>query len=208
MHHLLLLLSFIIGDSVLLVHVSNSIDRMDAGLFPLFYIVSVVVILGWVAIFVNKVKEQAEDQIKDLQKLELAGKYKDSACADMERDMESIATALNNYKDELKPILVDKYETFEKALMESVRNSKIIATILEKSGYAEILNKYDKNVAGYINEIKTRALKASQYEKECLDQMLDAHRDLIKRKSYGIFGYHWFFPKRIRYTETEAPSAT
>jgi hypothetical protein len=203
MHHFLLLIMYLFGNIIVLKAVFGTGNHEAfIGLF----IFSVAVILGWIATFVTKIKEEMEKQVSDLQTIDTAERRKQYNVAELQKDLEATNEAMESYKNEMKTVLVDKYEAFEKTLMENVRDSKIIATMLRKSGYSDLLNTYDKRISKFIDIIKDKSGKISEQERKCLHNKLSAHCDLVARREQGIFGYHWFFPKHLRYNETEAPS--
>ena len=203
MHNVILLVLFFIIDSIVL---RAAFMVQEKGFFSFLFLVSIAIAAFWIGCVCIKIKELMEDQIKDLQALESAENKKEYNIAELEKDMEATAKALNDYKEEMKPVLVDKYEAFEKTLMENVRDSKLIATMLRKSGYSDLLNRYDTRIDSFIDTVKKKTEAMADQERACLHTKLDAHNSLVARRSQGIFGYHYFFPKHLRYTETEAPS--
>lgn len=139
--------------------------------------ISLIVFLIWGGCILNCIKDIINFQLKDYHDIERLKQKKESFQAEMEA-----------YKKEMKAELLQKYKEFEKALMKDIKDSKIIATILEQSGYASVLKNYDKTISKYLNSIH-----------ECDRSLENKAKDMRVRQSDPIYTYSKFIPKEIRY---------
>jgi len=197
-----MLLLFLLVDGFVLVK-TFALTTYDP--FVIIFTVSLIILAIWTGVFFCKLKELIEKQARDLQDLKSAERYRDNRLAKIEKQKTAARTAMAKYKEELQSILVDKYEEFEKVMMKSVQDSKLIATILKKSGYADLLHNYRVDVRGYIDNIKKLEAEAADVERSWKDTKVQCHNKLINRQSQGIFGYHRFFPRNLIYKEIELP---
>lgn len=98
-------------------------------------------------------------------------------------DKESYKREMVEYIKEMRPELLDKYKEFEECLMQSIRDSKIIATMLEKSSYAEVLKSYDHKIANFLESINNTDRNIQEIVLEMKVQKEDK-----------LFGYALFIP--------------
>ncbi len=106
--------------------------------YPGFLCMSVVfllVLLIWTGTILACINETIQNQTRDLHSLK-----------QLKADKASYKAQKDEYIADVGPELLEKYKEFEKALMVSVKDSKIVATIFQQSGYAELLREYNKTV--------------------------------------------------------------
>lgn len=136
-----------------------------------------IIFLIWSAIIAKDITETINDQITDFHSLEAANTDKKSYQEEMEA-----------YKKEMKVELLTHYREFETTLMENIKDSKIIATILEKSGYANILKIYNSQIKSFLYDINN-----------CERRQARLIVCMITRQSDRIGGYGRFIPLKYYY---------
>lgn len=90
------------------------------------------------------------------------------------------------YKKEMQSELLDKYREFEKTLMESIKDSKLLAAVLKDSGYSVILTSYNNSIKMFLNEIHG------------YDRKMDDVRATMLTNQNDKFGYGPFLSRKFR----------
>lgn len=99
----------------------------------------------------------------------------------------SYQAALDSYKGEMQTALVEKYREFETALAKSVTDSKLVAAVLKKSSYGEVLQRYENRIEGLIEKINS-----------CDRDKADAIQKMLSRQAnFGKWAL--FIPSNLRY---------
>jgi len=94
------------------------------------------------------------------------------------------------YKAEMHTELTEKYRDFEKTLMEHVKDSKLLAAVLEQSGYASLLRAYDNKIRDYLQNISS-----------CDRQIAGNVANMLVRQDNFITGYGMMIPTRLLYKD-------
>ena len=136
-----------------------------------------IVFTIWIGIILSNIKHIIEYQLSDFHSLNVIRKEKISYQAQMDA-----------YNKEMKESLVTKYREFEEKIMDSIKDSKIIATILKESGYAKVLTEYNCQIKGYLDKIHG-----------CDRTIEQKMRDMKVRQDDSFYGYGKFIPKNIIY---------
>jgi hypothetical protein len=155
---------------------THSTDNPD-----IFYImmgIATVALLVWGGVLIDMIKENLERHLNDFNSIE-----------NLKSKKQSYQSQMDAYKDEMKEELLEKYKKFEEMLMKSITDSKIIATILEKSGYASVLGDYNIKISGYLESIHM-----------CDREIQDKIKDMKVRQNNPIYGFSKFIPRSILYT--------
>jgi len=143
--------------------------------------VSVVIFASWGGSLIGIIKDQIKDQLNDMHSIRLFKKEK-----------EHHENALAKYKEEFQEKLSEDYMKFEKALMDSVKDSKLIATVLQESKYANVLDRYHTTVKNTIIEIR-----------KCDTAIENCIKNMLRRQENTLFGYGRFIPQNMRYVIKE-----
>lgn len=171
------IISFIFGV-VFLGFVSN----LTVGYIPevkeniMVYFVYVVIILIWLGCIVSDMLDSVRDQYKDFYSIE-----------EYRRNKESYNTEMNQYIEETKNELLDNFRKFEEGLMAKVSDSKLIATVLQKNGYANALSTYESRIKSFLNNIHSCDRKSELTKK-----------DMLTRQTDYISGYAFLLPSSVR----------
>jgi len=152
----------------------------DASNPEVFYIMSgfgFVVFAIWIGCIIAEIQTVIKDQLKDFHSLESFKSQKLSYQSEMDA-----------YNKEMKNELLQRYREFEQELMVSIKDSKLIATILEQSGYAKLLSQYDTQIQRYLNNIHS------------CDRIIQGKiADMRVRQDNTFYGYSKFLPKNTIY---------
>jgi hypothetical protein len=104
--------------------------------------------------------------------------YEDISCIKREEeDKKSFALELQDYKDSLEVLLTVDYKEYEKDLMASVKDSKLIAAVLQKGSYADVLQSHAKNI---------KSLQSSIYY---CDRNIARYKSSIRVRKQVGFGF-------------------
>lgn len=101
----------------------------------------------------------------------------------------SYMTEMKDYKEEMKTELLEKYRQFEQTLMESVKDSNLLAAMLKESGYDSVLKSYDSHIKSYLMNANSCDRKAQDLRTELLTRQAD------------FFTWGCFVPKHFRIEE-------
>ncbi|MCK5613351.1 hypothetical protein KAR91_66390 [Candidatus Pacearchaeota archaeon] len=98
-------------------------------------IIAGIVSLIWCVVIINIISAARHTQLSRILQL------------DQERERKlSYRSQLDEYTTSLKSILVDDYRDFEKTLMDSVKDSNLLAAYMKDSSYSKILSEYSNTV--------------------------------------------------------------
>lgn len=140
-----------------------------------FTIILFAIFVIWGAILINLIKDFIDAQLQNLHSIQ---QYK--------ARKESYEAELIAYKAEMQQELLERYREFEKTLMENVKDSKIIAAVLQQSGYSEVLTSYNKMIKNLL-----------EYINGCDRSIADSMADMRVRQDSVLSGYASFIPKRL-----------
>jgi len=157
----------------------HSATASKPEVFSIMTGIAFVIFTVWFGVIINEIQQAIKAQLLNFYSLETLKKEKIS----YEEQMEA-------YKREMKPELLEKYKKFEETLMSHIKDSKIIAMLLEKSGYSDLLKRYDSAISVYLSKMYG-----------CDRQTDQAIRDMKIQQSDPIYGYSTFLPKRALYME-------
>lgn len=158
------------------IHSSDSFTNKPE-IFVIMTGIAFIIFTVWIGMIINEIQQTIKAQLLNFYSLEALKNEKISYKEQMEA-----------YKDEMKPELLDNYKKFEETLMSHIKDSKIIATLLEKSGYSELLKRYDSSISGYLSRMH-----------EC-DRAVDiAIKSMMVRQNDHIYSFSAFLPKKALY---------
>lgn len=166
-----------IGGSLL--NVIRSFEYTTEGAKLAAAILYCVIAFIWGSVLLYNVVFTIREQIEDFYAL---GK--------IEKEKESYKNEMQSYKVEMREHLLDKYKDFEEQMMQKVVDSKIIATLLEKSGYSSVLQTYDRRMTQYLDQINNSDRRIATTIK-----------DMKVRQSNSISGFAFLIPKKFRYED-------
>lgn len=137
-----------------------SIPKNEIIASVLVFSVYTAMVLIWGGMLLSDIVNAINDQIRDYYTLD-----------ELDMDKESYQNELDQYTKEMKAELLTHYRDFEETMMGHVKDSKIIATIIEKSGYSTILKTYNERIKYYISCIndcdrKKSALITQMYTRQ------------------------------------------
>lgn len=154
----------------------SSVIPMSRGEILVFCVVFIIVLGIWAAAVAESYIDTVKDQAKDFYSL---AKY--------EANKKSYQASLASYKEEMQTTLVDKYREFEQVLAQSVTDSKLIAAVLKKSSYGDVLQRYESRVEDLICRING-----------CERDKADAINKMLTRQA-DFSGWALLLPKNLRY---------
>ena len=140
-----------------------------------------IVFAIWTGFIIADIKETIRCHLIDFHSLDTIKKEKTSYQAEMDA-----------YVKEMKEDLVNKYREFEETIMDSIKDSKIIATILKDSGYAKVLTDYNSKIKSFLNNIHS-----------CDRNLNEKIRDMKVRQDDTFYGYGKIIPKNAIYIELD-----
>jgi len=176
MFHFIYLAVSMILVTVLLTFV-HSLTNIPRPIFPIMLGISLLIFTIWIGCILSEIRDTIKFQLSDFHSID---KYK--------KDKESYQKEMEAYKTEMKAELLQKYKEFEENIMESIKDSKIIATVLKQSGYASVLKNYDYNIDKYLRQIH-----------DCDRKIEGKIRDMKVRQANPFYTYCGFIPKDIIY---------
>ena len=141
-------------------------------------VILLAIVSIWGGVLLNIIKEHIKDQLNDLHSLDRLKAEKGSYEAELEA-----------YKTEMQKELLERYREFETTLMTHVKDSKLVAALLQQSGYAEVLNAYNKAIKDMLSHINACDRKAAQ-----------SIANMKTRQDDFLAGYGRFIPRRLLYT--------
>jgi hypothetical protein len=153
-------------------------------------------IIGFTA--AEEIKSQAED-LRDYENQEAKLAARIEEC---EKDKEAYEANLTKYKDEVQNTLLETYKQFEESIMEKIKDSKLIAMAMKKSGYADLLAGYHSNIIELTNKIKGCDTSINCARKDCEVNKLNYAKKMLVRQSQGVFGIHYIYPKHLIFKKT------
>lgn len=166
-------------------------------------LVLTVVLIIWACVIVCSITGEIKDQAEDFHKYKNQEAKRDALIKEHTKDKKANEEALTRYKGETKEALLDSYRQFEENLMEKVRDSKLIAMIIEKSGYADVLDRYHSHIIRLTGNIKECDNSINFANKDCEVSRLNYAKKMLVRQSNGIFGLHYFFPRHLIFREID-----
>lgn len=174
-------LIYLAGGGTVAYFLLNWISTLDIkpGIFPVMCVILFVVFAIWMACILADIKDFLRQQLSDFHSIK-----------EFEREKTSYEMEMKSYQKEMKDELLTEYKNFEEKIMAEIKDSKIIATILEKNGYASVLKSYDNTIQNYLRTIHNtdRSIQTSI-------------RQMKVRQGDSIYNYSLFIPKSIRYEE-------
>lgn len=168
---------FIVGGFILFLS-SNATNP------EVFYIMSglgFVVFAIWIGCIIAELQTVIKSQLEDFHSLESLKSQKASYQSEMDA-----------YNKEMKNELLQRYREFEQELMVSIKDSKLIATMLEKSGYATVLSEYNSQIKKYLNSIH-----------QCDRSIQDKIASMRVRQNNTFYGYSKLLPKNTIYVSVD-----
>lgn len=141
------------------------------GTIVIYVISSVIWGLVLLGCIINEVKEVIEkyNKIRSLRKQKT-----------------SFETEMEIYKGEMQTELLDKYREFETALSTNIKDSKLLAAILQESGYHKILSDYNSTIKNYLSSIHQK------------DRKIEENKSEIKTVLDNFLGVRAFLPKKFK----------
>lgn len=163
----------LVFDIAVLIILGNS---NNYKVFNIMFYSSFLVFLIWIITIIVDIQNNINNQINDINSLKNNKKLKILLIR------EKI-----NYTRQMKNILIDQYKKFEEELMNSLKDSKLIATILKESNYSEILLSYNSSIKDYLSRIR-----------KCDKDILNAIQKIENRIYPSISNYYIFMPKKLK----------
>ncbi len=157
----------------------------------------------WAGTIINSISMEVKFQAEDFQQYKTQEAQRDALVMKYNEDKKVHKTALTKYKDEVQITLVDSYKQFEENLMDKVKDSKLIAMIIKKSGYADVLDKYHQHIINLTDTIKFCDNSINEANKECKVVKLYSSKRMLIRQGKGIFGLHYFYPKYLIFKDNK-----
>jgi len=167
------IIEIITGISVIYAVPAFSNIKPD-GMIVLIICIGIITV-GWGCAVLFTILETIKNQISDFTKID---KLID--------DKESYQTELNTYMEEMKDEIIFKFKDFEERLMKNISDSKIITTIIEKSGYGKLIESYDVNIRTYIRQINV----CDRERTKLISNM--------KAREINMFDCGWLIPEQYR----------
>jgi hypothetical protein len=197
MIHVITLLVALVIDILVVTAVYN-----NYGIDSYFISTSIVSLVGfviWIVVITCAIWDSVKKQVENFEVLAQIDELRDALIEELKADKTANEEALDKYKGEAKTALVDNYKNFEENLMDKVHDSKLVAMVLRKSGYADVLNEYHKHIVTLTNKIRECDIDINQAVKNAKKDKACHIKEILIRQGQGIFGYHYFFPKRLIY---------
>lgn len=169
-----LLIGFVVGVFGLMVSWAWVPDK---SMFLGLVVVEFVVFAIWIIVIISDIRYEIKSQLDDFHSLDSIKKEKESYEAEMD-----------HYNKEMKAELLTEYREFEESIMSSIKDSKIIATILEKSGYSSVLTSYNNRIKEYLTLIHNSDRKIQNTIKE-----------MKIRQEDSIYSYGMIIPENLKY---------
>lgn len=161
---------------VITILAAGSIPESKIGGEVVIYIIYAAAMMTWLACVVTDGLSVIKNQYKDFYSLD-----------DYDRQKESYQTEMEQYMAETKSELLNNFRNFEERLMKKVSDSKLIATVLQESGYAKALSIYESRIKSFLHDIN-----------QCDRWKEKSKRDMLVRQSDYISGYAFIIPSNIK----------
>ena len=139
-------------------------------------VIYVIAFAIWGGVLIDTVLSTIKKQIENFFSLDKIKLKKDS----YEKELEE-------YKEEMKEVLIERYKEFEEAMMQKVTDSKLLATLLQQSGYSGIIKTYNSKIERSLEKINL-----------CDRERLNIIQAMEERQN-DIYGYGLFIPKKYHY---------
>lgn len=141
-----------------------------------FLLISLIIGFIWFLFVLSGYTEAVKEYITASNKIE---KYR--------KDKEIYKQELDEYKKEMKHLLVEEFKSFEEKIRDviksTVTDSKLLATLFSESKYHEMLNIYNNRIKDLVNAISRCDIKINLQERQ------------IKDMEMNKFAYGWFLKK-------------
>jgi hypothetical protein len=175
------IISFIFGMIILGVLANISADAWALTAKPdgansIPYILYGIIFTVWFGCLISDAVDYVRVQYKDYYSID---EYK--------MNKESYNTEMEQYKSATQSELLENFRTFEENLMSRVSDSKIIATVLQKSGYSKTLEIYESRVTRFLDSIHA-----------CDRRTAVAKKDMLVRQSDYMSGFAFLIPSKIK----------
>ena len=158
-------------DVIVVLFIKATVANGDA--FVIATVISCIIFVIWGIATLVEIHCTPNSQIRDITTIKKHS-----------RDRKSHRKAMDEYKNEMKVELLDKYKNFETKMMSGITDSNIVATILNESGYSKTLITYNDTIKRYLNLIYTCEMEISKLIQE------------IKiRQGKTFYSYYWIIPK-------------
>lgn len=169
----------VVASVILTFGYSNTQDKPE--IFFVMLAIAFIIFAIWTGVLLNSISEIIKAQLEDFYSIDT-----------LKKEKASYTSQLLEYKTEMKNELLENYKKFEETIMSHIKDSKLIATILEKNGYSEVLKRYDSSISDFLTKIHNCDRKTDK-----------AIANMQVRQNDPIYNYSNFIPKSIRYTESE-----
>jgi len=166
-----------------------------------FTVLSFVVLGCWANYIICSIASDVKDQTKDMESLKQFERARDSLIKEAKNDKEAYEKALAKYKEEVENTLLETYKQFEENMMEKIKDSKLLAMAMKKSGYSDLLARYHANIVDLTDSIKKCDERVNTANNKCEEMKIDCEKAMLVRQGKGAFGHHYFFPKHLVYKE-------
>jgi len=201
MIHVITLLVALVIDATILITMYSKYG-VGSGAFLSVSVGSLLIFIIWASIVIDCIRGAVEKQVEDFEALTHIDELKDALVEEYRTDKIANEEALEKYKNEAKTALVDNYKNFEENLMDKIHDSKLVAMVLRKSGYADVLNEYHKRIVSLTNKIRECDTGINYAIKDAKKDKTDCIKRMLVRQGQGIFGYYYFFPKHSIYKQS------
>lgn len=157
----------------------SSVLPPDGDVVIMIVIPIILLIITLVAF--DGIEETLKAQINDLNQLD-----------EYEKDKATYKAQLADYIQEIKQLLTKDLPQFEKDLMASVKDSKLLAAHLEKNNYSETLTSYCEKIADIQRDIHS-----------CDRSTSTTITKLLTRQQH-VMRHAMFIPAKYQYKKEEA----
>jgi hypothetical protein len=185
----------LVFDIIVLFYIGDPVGTAMAGA------VSLIVFGSWGNYIICLITTDVKDQINDIESLRQLERARDAVIEEFTKDKEAIDTALAKYKGEVEDTLLETYKQFEESIMEKIKDSKLLAMVMKKSGYSDLLARYHSNIIDLTSRLRKCDQGINHARCTCEDNKISLEKKMLIRQGKSIFGFHYFFPKHLIYRE-------
>jgi len=166
-------------------------------------VAGIIVFTIWSSIIGFATAEEIKSQAEDLHNYKREEIIRNARIEECTKNKEACEANLAKYKEEVQNTLLETYKQFEESIMEKIKDSKLIAMVMKKSGYADLLARYHTNIIELTTKIKNCDTDINCARKDYEVHKLDYAKKMLVRQSQGVFGLHYIFPKHLIFKETD-----
>lgn len=166
-------------------------------------ILGIIIFAVWGGALTFMVTEEVGKQAEDLRHYQNQEAKRDSKVEELSKDKEAHEKALTKYKGEVETTLLETYKQFEESIMEKIKDSKLLAMVMKKSGYSDLLARYHSNIIELTDKIKGCDVNINAARNECEVKKLAYARKMLVRQGKGMFGFHCLFPRYLIFKQPE-----